>query len=177
MTSAPDQPWGEWEHDRLNPDNYFRIPEFGVKPADVNFRGFSGPIITTRLEQVETFLEIRRMVGFARSFLQQVFASYRDAQDAHIAFLDATSDPSYRPTTLDVAAWCYFDFIWTLERKFEGDKDEAGQLLAMASAGATLGGLGQVVTSIRDSRHLDVVEASLKTEEILSKFAKKGGSA
>lgn len=163
----------EWERDRLDPDNYFRIPEFDVRPADVEFHGFVGPIVLPTDDQREIRVEIRRMVRAARGFLREVFESYRAALDVELKFLVSMEDSKYEPTPADGVVWSYFDCIRTLEQALDHDKAALAKMLALASAGAALGELGQLAAAIKESRN---IEASARAAEILAKF-KKGGAA
>jgi len=166
----------EWERDRLDPDNYFRIPEFDVRPADVEFHGFEGHIVTATAENREVSIEIRSMVKSARAFAQQVFVTHQEALQANLDFLYAVEDEGYQPTLRDAAAYQYSSLMFTLERLFGAHKTPAQQLRDLAYAGALLGDLGQVAANIKQGQHLDTVEASIIAAEILAKF-KKGSAA
>lgn len=163
----------EWERDRLDPDNYFRIPEFDVRPVDVDLHGFEGPIVLPVEDQREIRIEIRRMVRAARGFLREVFESYRAALDAELEFLVSMEDPKYEPTPADGLVWSYFDCIRTLEQALDNDKAPLVRMLHLASAGAALGELGQLTAALKESRN---IEASVRAAEILAKL-KKGGAA
>lgn len=163
----------EWERDRLDPDNYFRIPEFDVSPADVDFHGFEGPIVSPTDDERAIRVEIRYMVRAARAFLREAFDSYRVAQDAELEFLCSVEDPKYEATPADGVVWCYFDCIRTLERALDHERPPLFKMHDLASAGAALGELGQLAAAIKESRN---IEASVRRSEILAKF-KKGGAA
>jgi len=164
----------EWERDQLDPDNYFRIPEFDVRPTGVGSHGFEGPIVTPTDDQREIRIEVRRMIRAARSYLQQVFVTYRDALDAELEFLCSMEDPKYDPTPADGVVWSYFDCIRTLERSLDHERTPLSKMHDLASAGAALGELGQLASAIKESRN---IEAVVRTSEILAKLLKKGGSA
>jgi len=164
----------EWERDQLDPDNYFRIPEFDVRPTGVGSHGFEGPIVLPGDDQREIRVEIRHMVRSARGFLREVFDSYRAAQDAELEFLYSVEDPKYEATPADGVVWCYFDCIRTLERALDHERPPLFKMRDLASAGANLGELGQLAAAIKESRN---VEAAVRTSEILARLLKKGGAA
>lgn len=176
MKLTQDEYWDQWMKDRLDPDNWFTIPEFGVKPADVDFHGFQGAIVTATEENREANIEIRSMVKSARAFAQQVFVTHQEALQANLDFLYAVENEGYQPTLRDAAAFRYSSLMFTLERLFGAHKTPAQQLRDIAYAGASLGDLGQVAADIKQGQHLDTVEASIRAAEILAKF-KKGGAA
>lgn len=164
----------EWERDRLDPSNYFKIPEFDVRPADVDFRGFEGHIVLPGDDQREIRVEIRHMVRAARGFLREVFESYRAALDAELEFLYSVENPKYEATPTDGVVWCYFDCIRTLERALDHERPPLFKMRDLASAGAALGELGQLTFAIQESRN---IEAAVRTSEILARLLKKGGAA
>jgi hypothetical protein len=65
----------KWQRDREDPDNWFSIPEFGIKPVDVEFAGFKFPIVTTGQFAEPAQEDIRELVRITRSLAQREFDS------------------------------------------------------------------------------------------------------
>jgi hypothetical protein len=78
-----------WQEDRLDPDNWLEIPDFGVMPADVGFEGFAFPIVDPQAEYYEARGHIRAMVTRLRILARKQFASMNDLLDCELADLEA----------------------------------------------------------------------------------------
>ena len=79
-----------WESDQLDPDNWLKIPDFGVKPIDVAFQGFGFPIVTPNSKSLrERHENIRALVKLIRSKIQKQFNSLADVRAAYVRVLEA----------------------------------------------------------------------------------------
>lgn len=72
----------KWQQDQLDPDNWLEIPDFGVMPADVDFKGFANPIVTPNSRDLDIADSVRTLVRVARSLARQEFSSLAELQQA-----------------------------------------------------------------------------------------------
>lgn len=68
----------DWNVDKLDPDNYLVIPEFGVMPESVQFKGFDCPLVYPGVPHREAAKSIRSMLRVARLQIRKRFNSYAD---------------------------------------------------------------------------------------------------
>ena len=78
-----------WKIDQQDPDNWLRIPEFGVMPGDVVFEGFAFPIVHPGAKYYELMQELREKVGRARRLAKRSFATLAELRSVYIDVLDA----------------------------------------------------------------------------------------
>lgn len=71
----PEQCNDDWENVKNDPDNWINIPEFGVQPQDVNFLGFSNPIIGPNTENSPFHSSIRVILRGVRAYVLKRFKS------------------------------------------------------------------------------------------------------
>lgn len=95
MTAADEMDgWSERQND---PNNWLKVPEFGIAPEDVAFEGFSWPIVGPEGDPLDYLESVRGMVGVARTHAKLVFGSqaklYEAATHAWDAF-DSGTDPA-----------------------------------------------------------------------------------
>ena len=65
-----------WAIDQLDPDNWLRISDFGVRPEDVLFKGFSGAIVVPQsIDLRHRHENIRSLVKLVRSKIRKQFNS------------------------------------------------------------------------------------------------------
>jgi hypothetical protein len=105
--------------DELDPDNWLRIPDFGVNPQDVDFKGFALPIITQSdlgygLQRIvrEHVRTARFLIRAQKSSLSEIQADFVQVQD----MIEATGkseklNPSYR----QVMAALYMQILQSAE--------------------------------------------------------------
>lgn len=76
------EPSAVWLQYRNDPDNWLRIPEFGVRPDDVDLVGFAYPIIGPFTDADEQSFEqsVRDMVATLRGLARAEFSSLIDLQ-------------------------------------------------------------------------------------------------
>ena len=78
-----------WERDQLDPDNWLRIPEFGVAPADVGFEGFAFPIVTPRTREEPFATAMREMVRTVRKLARAEFQTLEELRAIGLGAIDA----------------------------------------------------------------------------------------
>lgn len=78
-----------WAVDQHDPDNWLEIPDFGVQPGEVAFRGFAGPIVHPDSRPYEAALHLREMTRTARRIAREEFASMADVVQANLQAIDA----------------------------------------------------------------------------------------
>lgn len=78
-----------WAVHRQDPDNWIRIPEFGVLPESVNFEGFSVPILGPSAEEFSWRVPVYEAVRSVRDEGRQRFSSMRDLRSALAEALDS----------------------------------------------------------------------------------------
>ncbi|PNG46556.1 MULTISPECIES: hypothetical protein [unclassified Variovorax] len=77
-----------WSTDQLDPDNWFRIPEFGVMPQQVGFEGFAFPVVSPGHPNYETAASVRSMLKVARGLIRKDFDRLQDVRSASLAAWD-----------------------------------------------------------------------------------------
>ena len=65
----------DWERLKNDPDNWIVIPEFGVQPQDVDFIGFSNPIIGPNTKESPFHRAIRVIICGVRGYILKRFKS------------------------------------------------------------------------------------------------------
>ncbi len=85
-----------------DPDNWLRIPDFGVMPAEVNYEGFSLPILGPGITDVVFQSCIANIVRQSRSIARRIFSSHSDLVEVALIVLVAmrkAAHPSSAGTT------------------------------------------------------------------------------
>lgn len=72
----------------LDPDNWLQIPEFGINPQDVDFKGFALPITTSSCQADDVLCLIRELVKTARFLIRQEGFSLSEVKADFIQFKD-----------------------------------------------------------------------------------------
>jgi hypothetical protein len=115
--------------DENDPDNYFKIPELNLSPADVDFQGFSDPIVHGASgERIQTHRQIRALVRRVRSRIRAQFGTLADLQEAKRLLLEKTElnePPSYSETS----AYVYFEIMERLHVAASRTASDAAWLL------------------------------------------------
>jgi len=178
MTQDSGEPWARspeeaerWEHDQNDPDNWFQIPEFGIRPLDVAFSGFALPIVHPRAESRTLSGNIRQLVRLARQRARKEFDSLRQLQEANLQALDilephilGVGEQSKRPfhlTDAQRSAALYALIMHSLQRAAEHAmvgkaRDALARLEALAEACAML---GNWLAGTTDSQASAIVDA------------------
>lgn len=91
-----------WLVDQYDPDNWLRIPEFGVLPRDVSFDGFAFPVVTPKSKHYGERLLIRALLRTVRRLVQQQHQSQSAAHQLWLAVLQRI-DQSEKSNTLSVS--------------------------------------------------------------------------
>lgn len=131
-----------WPKHQNDPDNWIVIPEFNVRPQDVEFRGFIYPIYAPKMLNPQFRLSIWEMVKAVRSQARKRFKSLADLKNAHATAFEkyAAVDPEY--ATLDwskdeIFAFRYISFFWSLEECIHAyAKNKIKSITALATAGS-----------------------------------------
>jgi hypothetical protein len=109
-----DEPGG-WHVHRLDPDNFLIIPEFGVMPESVEWKGFMLPLVHPDAPDPYVYERLRIMLRAARikirkrfDTLAEVFRFFHEASDMPISsmsehHLDATFFGDIQGCILDAA--------------------------------------------------------------------------
>jgi hypothetical protein len=105
-----------WQVDQLDPDNWLRIPEFGVMPVDVMFEGFQFPIVHPAAKNHELMEELRSQVRRARKLAKRSYAKLAELRAAYIDVIDAFELGGTATSVKEVDAARYMIFIREAER-------------------------------------------------------------
>src|SRR4051794_3075994 len=76
-TAASDDFTQEEQRNRADPNNWFRIPEIGVDPVDVNFEGFAVPVVFRGCDRLGHRVAVRLLLGMLRDLAQKDRVSLR----------------------------------------------------------------------------------------------------
>lgn len=71
----------EWKRDRLDPDNYFVIPDFDAVPRPPRFAGFRDPIVTPQSLDRQLDEDLRELVKVGRALAKRAFKSLGEARE------------------------------------------------------------------------------------------------
>ena len=77
-----------WAVDQQDPDNWLKIPDFGINPKDVTFNGFAFPIVTPGPKGHELMRIVREHVKTARALIRKENRSLSEVKADFIAVLD-----------------------------------------------------------------------------------------
>ena len=138
----------EWEKDQLDPDNWFVIPEFNVKPADVGFVGFGLPIVHPNVngDERQVRLIIRDLVTLARDLARKDFSSLCELRANFIEVLDkfdwdlddTDNQKAQQYTDLNATAFGYDCVMRDLRNSVEKNSTKNEALLDIALAAQSL---------------------------------------
>ena len=122
MTEQNESP-STWEEDQKDPDNWLEIPDFGVQPADVLFKGFANPIVGPRdLDETDARHQIRRMVKIARHLARKTFTSMAELRESSLSAGEKLwPEPSYETpddVSLTAREKAAIRYLWAM-RDFE----------------------------------------------------------
>lgn len=132
-----------------NPDAWIEIPEFGVKPLEVNFEGFACPIFGPKVDHALAE-NIVSLIGMARTLAQREFktlsglrASNTAAYDVMLEDQDANPEQEVdispeRLTETQRAGLLYQFFMFDIEIVTRSSASPKKRLEAMASAASSL---------------------------------------
>lgn len=91
-----------------SPDAWIEIPEFGVMPSEVNFKGFDLPLIHQKVDLFST--NLMRLNGIARTLAQREFKSLAELNEVSSAI-----DFSVETTVRQNASALYIFFAFELK--------------------------------------------------------------
>lgn len=83
-----------WNIDKLDPDNWIRIPEFGINPKDVDYKGFVFPIVLPISRGYGLRCIVREHVKTARTLMRKEGRSLSDVQTDCFKMLDMIKNKS-----------------------------------------------------------------------------------
>lgn len=91
------------DFDLENPNAWQKIPEFGVKPSEVNFVSFASSVFIPKLSR-EVSENLTCLIGAARGLAQREFKKYEDLQRSGAEALDVIfkaqdADPNWEIST------------------------------------------------------------------------------
>lgn len=120
-----------------NPDAWLYIPNFGVKPSEVNFEGFRYPVFTHKANHALAE-NIASLIGTARKLIQIDFKKIDEVDQSFIEAMDELEDPNAILGKRYRAAVLYKIFIFDIERVTSSRASPNKKLEAMASAASSL---------------------------------------
>lgn len=114
--------WGELQ---LNPDNWIEIPEFGVMPADVDFRGFAFPILDPTTDRDHWRVALFDASALVRQRARSRFTSLGEVKDLYYKAFDSEE---LKANWTDEHAFAirygmFFDYLKQSIERFEDDKE------------------------------------------------------
>ena len=77
-----------WAVDQLDPDNWLRIPDFGINPKDVAFEGFAIPIVAPNFKSHGLQCLLREHVKTARALIRKEKRSLDEVKADFLQVLD-----------------------------------------------------------------------------------------
>ena len=78
-----------WDVQKLDPDNWLEIPDFGVQPQDVDFKGFSDALVLAGKPPDPLIQAMRHMVSVLRKRTAHHFKNFAEMRDARRSILAA----------------------------------------------------------------------------------------
>lgn len=178
MTARERQPANaSWSLELLDADSWLEIPEFGVAPADVDFRGFAFPLPTQEGDLRVARMLSRTMVRAARAVVQKRFASLADTVAADRDLLGLADESIMEPAAIEAAglppqfvcAVLYRRMVESLKMALDSGSDFADRLAMMADAGLQLTMLMQADALLGED------DASAATSAALQRMAQGPG--
>lgn len=149
-----------WREDQLDPDNWVRIPEFGIAPAAVAFEGFAFPIVCPSGRFYEARVEVRASVKMARDIARKHFATMGELLETEMAGLDAQM--AGEPTTERMwIAMLYRFFMHSVEWGLLSAIGLEGAARSLAAAGPLLAELVAFDCAMEDAAAADQANALL----------------
>lgn len=70
----------------VNPDAWINIPEFGVMPSEVNYEGFSFPVVHATVDPFS--VNLMELIGVARKLAQREFKTLEELKEVYVRVLD-----------------------------------------------------------------------------------------
>lgn len=107
-----------WALHQNDPDNWVRIPEFGITPSDVSFTGFAYPILGPKFSGFHWRVPVWETVKVVRSIAKKRFGSLASLRIAAQSLYESNFiDPELDNFTPDQAfAFFYDGFFLNIER-------------------------------------------------------------
>jgi hypothetical protein len=130
--------WAEWRVDELDPDNYLVIPEFGVRPESVQYKGFQCPLVYPGVTHREVAKAIRSMLIAARLTLRTRFRSLAEVYRLFDEVLDI-DDPAEMNERQREANF-YMLIVIRLNHAAAPQTPEEQRLMYLADASSLLSG-------------------------------------
>lgn len=133
---------GSWEERQNDPDNWLEIPEFGVLPQDVYFKGFAFPILGADVSDAGWRRPVWQAVRAVRKEARRRFDSLRQLLEAYrgvVAELD-TADRARKWSANEMFAFEYqafFRYLRQADSNYRRAKAQCIQDLARALETAT----------------------------------------
>ena len=102
----------------VNPDAWIKIPEFGVMPSEVNYEGFSFPVIHATVNPFS--VNLMKLIGTARTLARREFKTLKGLRETYQDALgvmrdDATESTSTPWTERQSASVVYSMFMLYIE--------------------------------------------------------------
>lgn len=102
----------------VNPDAWIKIPEFGVMPSEVNYEGFSFPVIHATVNPFS--VNLMKLIGTARTLARREFKTLKGLRETYqdalgVMIDDATESTSTPWTERQSASVVYSMFMLYIE--------------------------------------------------------------
>lgn len=136
----------QWESNQKDPDNWLRIPEFGVAPESVAYEGFWSPIVGPKGDPSGYLADVRNMVSAARRHVQSVIGTMAECRRVSIEAWSVDVDYD-DPASGGVEAWTpqqvtiiRFDLVMDSFRRVvaSSDRRPSMELVADLATGSSL---------------------------------------
>lgn len=134
-----------WAIEQCDPDNWLEIPEFGIQPTDVDFKGFAYPIVTPSDSDQYFTRAIRRVVTSVRSEVRKRFKSFAHLNSSYVRVLDRMAKTTEEPmgwnlTSDEVLSFRYYTMMMYLKGCVHAHRSSKAKksLLLLAFAAAEL---------------------------------------
>lgn len=107
-----------WTVHQNDPNNWVRIPEFGVIPVEVSFDGFAMPILGPKFSGFHWRVPVWETVKIVRSLAQKRFGTLANLHDVVLSLYESNLiDPEFDEFTSDQALAFFYDgFFFNVER-------------------------------------------------------------
>ena len=110
-----------WAVDQLDPDNWLKIPDFGINPGDVAFEGFAFPIVTPNSKNYGLRCIVREHVKTARTLMSMEGRGFSEVSADFREVMKTLDPPEFKDLEFE-----------DLELEPEWEKLEVGRSQAMA---------------------------------------------
>lgn len=144
-----------WAVDQLDPDNWLKIPEFGVPPQSVFFDGFAYPIVcpTTSDDSYRLRRIVREHVTTARMLIRKEFETLLKVTESYSEVLDMMErrpdTEEITPSHAQVMAVYYFLAMGSAESAVRYADGGHGRVVTKKTHGVSLDSIADCAEAVR----------------------------